>query len=218
VGLPRKGIQPIEVLPVEGKIVKRLIIALWVLVAAAAIGLAVLLTVPIFRPSPSQLQSEVPLGVPFQLTDHTGRVVTEKDFEGRPSAWFFGFTHCPDVCPTTLFQMSEHLKALGADGDKLKVVFVTVDPERDTVPVLRDYMSSFDPHISALTGKPEQISAMAKGFFVHFAKVPQKDDYTMEHSSTVLLRGKDGKFEGTLDMHEPVETQLQKLRVVTRDR
>jgi protein SCO1/2 len=196
--------------------VKRLIVALWVLVAAAAIGLAVLLAVPVFRPAPSQLQSEAYLRAPFQLIDHTGRAVTEKDFEGRPTAWFFGFTHCPDVCPTTLFQMSEHLKALGSDANKLTALFVTVDPERDTPVVLREYMSSFDPQIVAVTGKPEQISAVAKGFFVHFAKVPQKDDYTMEHSSMVLLRGTDGKFEGTLDMHEPVKAQLRKLRNLIR--
>jgi protein SCO1 len=191
---------------------KRLIIALWVLVAAAAVGLALLLTAPMFRPVSSHLPPETYLRVPFRLIGHTGGMVTEKDFEGRPTAWFFGFTHCPDVCPTTLFQMSEHLKALGPDAHKLTVVFVTVDPERDTPGVLREYMSSFDPQIVGLTGKPEQISALAKGFFVHFAKVPQKDDYTMEHSSMVLLRGKDGRFEGTLDLHEPVETQLQKLR------
>jgi protein SCO1 len=196
--------------------VKRLIIAICLLVAAAAVSLTLVLAVPLLRPAPRQFQSKVYLRVPFELIDHTSRAVTAKDFQGKPSAWFFGFTHCPDVCPTTLFQMSEHLKALGSEADRLNMVFVTVDPERDTAPVLRDYMSSFDPHITALTGTPEQIRAMAKGFFVHFAKVPQKDDYTMEHSSMVLLRGEDGKFEGTLDMHEPVTTQLRKLRNLIR--
>jgi protein SCO1/2 len=175
------------------------------------------LTALMLRPVSSHLPPETYLRIPFRLIGHTGGTVTEKDFEGRPTAWFFGFTHCPDVCPTTLFQMTEHLKALGPDANRLAVVFVTVDPERDTRPVLKEYMASFDPQIVALTGKPEQISALAKGFFVHFAKVPQKDEYTMEHSSMVLLRSKDGRFEGTLDMHEPVETQLRKLRRLIKD-
>jgi protein SCO1/2 len=171
-----------------------------------------------FRPVPSQFGSGAYLTAPFSLTDHAGRAVTEKDFRSRPTAWFFGFTHCPDVCPTTLHQMSEHLKALGSDADKLNVVFVTVDPERDTAPVLNEYLSAFDPRIIALTGTSEQIKAMVKGFFVHAAKVPQKDSgYTMEHSSMVLLTARDGLFKGSLDLHEPVETQLEKLRRFVRE-
>jgi protein SCO1 len=198
--------------------VKRLVVALWICVVAAAVGLAGLLGVMVFRPAPQQLGSGVYLTAPFNLTDQTGRAVTEKDFRERPTAWFFGFTHCPDVCPTTLYQMSEHLDALGAEANRLNVVFVTVDPERDTVPILKEYLSAFDPRITALTGTPEQISAITKGFFVHAARVPQENgEYLMEHASLVMLTARDGLFKGTLDFHEPAETQLQKLRRLIRE-
>src|SRR5262249_11521926 len=94
------------------------------------------------------------IGGPFSLTDPDGRTVTEKDFRGHPFLVFFGFTHCPDVCPTTLFEVSEVMKALGPDADRVRALFITVDPERDTPKSLKDYLSSFDPHLSGLTGDP----------------------------------------------------------------
>src|ERR1044071_4754513 len=104
------------------------------------------------------------IGGPFALTDQDGKAVTDTDFKGKPFLVFFGFTHCPDVCPTALFDMSEVLKALGKDSEKVAALYITVDPERDTPQVLKDYLSSFDPHLRALTGSVEQITAVEKAY------------------------------------------------------
>src|SRR5262245_19790330 len=102
------------------------------------------------------------IGGPFELTDQDGKTVTQRDLAGRPYLVFFGFTHCPDVCPTTLFEVSEILRALGPDADRTRALFITVDPERDTPAAIKDYLSSFDPHLSGLTGDPAAIAAVAK--------------------------------------------------------
>ena len=121
----------------------------------------------------------------FQLTDHNGQPRSLKDFQGKVVALFFGYTQCPDVCPTTLAELAEVKKALGADGAKLQAVFVTVDPERDTPEVLKAYMANFDPDFVALRGSPEQLAAMAKDFKVYYKKVDGKTptSYTMDHSA-----------------------------------
>ncbi len=95
------------------------------------------------------------IGGPFQLTDQTGQTVTEKSLQGRPTLIFFGFTHCPDVCPTSLFEISEVLRAMGKDADRVNAYFISVDPERDTTAAMKDYLSSFDPHLKGLTGDPD---------------------------------------------------------------
>jgi protein SCO1/2 len=109
-----------------------------------------------------------PYAVPFTLTDQDGKKVTEKDFLGKPSAWFYGFTHCPDVCPTSLAEMAQVLKELGPDADKLTVVFVSVDPARDKPAALKEYAAYFDPRIVALTGTEEQLRAMTKARYVFY--------------------------------------------------
>ena len=116
--------------------------------------------------------SALAIGGPFTLVDTHGAVVTQRDFLGKPSAIFFGYTHCPDVCPTTLLDLTELMKAMGADADKLNVAFVTVDPDRDTPAQLADYLSSFDPRIRGLTGTEAQIAAAAKAYHVYYARVP----------------------------------------------
>src|SRR5437016_8155863 len=115
------------------------------------------------------------IGGAFRLTDQNGKAVTEQDLKGRPFLVFFGFTHCPDVCPTTLFDVSEVLRALGPDVDRTRALFITVDPERDTPRVMKDYLSSFGPHLSGLTGDHADIAAVAKAYRVYFKKVPQED-------------------------------------------
>ena len=100
------------------------------------------------------------IGGPFQLTDQTGQAVTEKSMQGHPTLVFFGFTHCPDVCPTTLFEMSEVLKAMGKDGDRVNAYYISVDPERDTMAAMKEYLSSFDPRQKGLTGSPEEIATV----------------------------------------------------------
>ena len=135
------------------------------------------------------------IGGPFKLTDQDGQVVTEQDLKGRPFLVFFGFTHCPDVCPTSLFEVSEIMRALGPDADRTRALFITVDPERDTLNVLKDYLSSFDPHLLGLTGEPAAVAAVAKSYRVYFKKVPLADGgYTMDHTAIVYLMDKEGRF------------------------
>jgi protein SCO1/2 len=201
------------------KVLKRIAMFLWFAVGGLALALA-LLTVPHFFPlwvSPER--SAVYVTRPFELVDENDRAVTERDFRTKPTAWFFGFTHCPDMCPTTLADLTAVLDRLGPDANKINVVFVTVDPERDTPEVLKEYLSSFDPRIIGLTGSREAIDAMAKAYFVHQAKVPQHDgNYTMEHTSKVLMTAADGRFVGTVDHQEPIESQVQKLRTLIREK
>jgi protein SCO1/2 len=134
------------------------------------------------------------IGGPFQLVDQDGRTVSDRDLKGRPFLVFFGFINCPDVCPTTLFEMSEVLRALGPDADKVNALFVTVDPERDTPGLIKDYLSSFDPHLRGLTGDPAAVVAMAKAYRVYVKKVPQENGYTVDHTAIVYLMDKDGRF------------------------
>ena len=161
-------------------------------------------------PSVSQIAS---IGGPFSLTDQNGRTVTDRDLKGQPFLVFFGFTHCPDVCPTALFEVSEIMRALGPDADRVRVLFVTVDPERDTPASLKDYLSSFDPHLSALTGDPEAVAAVAKAYRVYYKKVPLSEGgYTMDHTAIVYLMNKDGKFVSPFNIKRPPEVAAADLR------
>jgi protein SCO1/2 len=157
------------------------------------------------------------VGGPFSLVNHRGERVTQETFKGKPTAYFFGFTHCPEVCPTTLFQMTQHLKDLGPDADRLNVVFVTVDPERDTPELLKTYRERFDPRIAALTGTPEEMAAAAKAFRISYRKVPTEGgDYTMEHPASVIVTDAGGGFVSLIDYHEDDSTALLKLRRAIR--
>lgn len=188
---------------------------LWAPVGAAAIVLFAV-SVGLLKPGsriPQPGFSVADIGGPFQLTSHKGELVSDADLKGKPFALFFGFTHCPDVCPTTLWELSELMKALGPDAEKLTVVFVTVDPERDTVDVLSNYLTSFDPRLVGLTGTPEQTESMIKLFRAYSKKVPTAGDgYTMDHTATVYLMNREGKLAGTLDRHEQASIHLEKLR------
>lgn len=135
------------------------------------------------------------IGGPFQLTDQNGATVTEKNLKGHPTLIFFGFTHCPDVCPTSLFEISEVLKAMGTDADRVNSYFVSVDPERDTAASMKEYLSSFDPRLRGLTGNPDAIAKIISSYRVYAKKVPLKDgDYTMDHTALIYLMDKDGNF------------------------
>jgi protein SCO1 len=153
------------------------------------------------------------IGGPFRLTDQDGRIVTEADLKGRPSLVFFGFTHCPDVCPTTLFDISQIMQALGPDADRTRALFITVDPERDTQSVLKDYMANFDPHVSGLTGDLPSITAVAKEYRVYFKKVPLDDgSYTMDHTVITYLMDKEGRFVSPFLMKRTPEAAAADLR------
>jgi protein SCO1/2 len=144
------------------------------------------------------------IGGPFQLTDQSGQTVTEKEMQGRPTLIFFGFTHCPDVCPTSLFEMSEVLRAMGQDADRVNAYFISVDPERDTADAMKDYLSSFDPHLRGLTGPPEDLAKVISEYRVYAKKVPLKDgDYTMDHTALVYLMDREGKFVAPFNLMRP---------------
>ncbi|MFC0239090.1 SCO family protein [Rhodopseudomonas telluris] len=135
------------------------------------------------------------IGGPFQLTDQNGQTVTEQSLKGKPTLIFFGFTHCPDVCPTSLFEISQVLQAMGKDADRVNAYFISVDPERDTPAAMKDYLSSFDPHLKGLTGSREATDKIEKSYRVYAKKVETKDgDYTMDHTALIYLMDKNGNF------------------------
>lgn len=153
------------------------------------------------------------IGGDFTLTDQNGATVTMADLKGKPTIMFFGFTHCPDICPTTLFEMSQVLAELGDDADKVNAIFVSVDPERDTPEVLSDYLQAFDPHIRALTGTPEEIAGMARAYRVYYKKVPlDSGGYTMDHTALVYLFDEDHEFVAPLRLKQDPEQAAAPVR------
>jgi protein SCO1/2 len=157
------------------------------------------------KPGPSLI------GGPFRLQSAEGKTVTEADFQGHPYLIYFGYTHCPDVCPTTLAQISDVLKRL--PDLPVKVLFVTVDPERDTPKLMADYVSSFDPRIVGLSGDPDEIAAVEKAFRVYARKAPEKDgDYAMDHSSIVYLMNAKGDFVEAFNLERMPEEAAKELK------
>ena len=153
------------------------------------------------------------IGGPFTLVDDTGAMVTEGTLAGKPYAMYFGYTFCPDACPTTLLDLSRWIQKLGPDADKLNYVFVTIDAERDTPKLMHEYLSSFDKHIRGFTGTPEQIAKIAKEYRVYYKKVPTDDGgYVMDHSSIIYWVGPDGQFVTVIPYQEDDASALAKLR------
>jgi protein SCO1/2 len=189
---------------------KRLRFGLWVLIAVTVAAAAVF---ALRQPTIDKAQtSKVTIGGPFAMTNHLGKAVTDKDYRGKPMAMFFGFTNCPDICPTVLLRMTDLMTKLGPKADMLQVVLVSVDPERDTPGVLKSYLEQFDPRFSAMTGTPEQLAAFAEGYRFVYKKVPlHGNEYTMDHSAGVYLYDAKGAFVGTLDPHENDELVLRKI-------
>ncbi|WP_112662421.1 SCO family protein [Microvirga flavescens] len=161
--------------------------------------------------------SPVPIGGPFRLTDQNSKPFSSESLKGKPFAIFFGFTHCPDVCPTTLYDLTQDMTALGPDADKLNVVFVTVDPARDDPALMKTYLSSFDPRIIGLTGTEEEIAAVAKAYRIFYRKVPTESGYTMDHTATIFLMDSKGQFFAGANFQEPAETRLGKLKRLLKD-
>ncbi len=149
--------------------------------------------------NPSSNSQVASIGGPFTLTEHTGKVVTERDFRGKFMLLTFGYTYCPDVCPTTLSKMATALDLLGEAATAVTPVFFSIDPARDTPEHLKEYVGFFHPRLRGLTGTPEQVAAAAKVFKIYYAKAKSEagadaDDYTMDHSALTYLIGPDGKF------------------------
>ena len=152
------------------------------------------------------------IGGPFKLTSHRGEAVSEADMRGKPYLLFFGFTHCPDVCPTTLQQIGDVLQALGPKGRDTRALFIAVDPERDTPAALKTYLASFDPRIVGLTGSPEEVNAVVKAYRAYVRKVPTKDgDYTMEHTALVYVMNGQNRFLNALNLARPPEAAAAEL-------
>jgi protein SCO1/2 len=165
------------------------------------------------RMSTPVAQQIAAVGGPFKLIDQNGKAVSDQDLKGHPFLVFFGFTHCPDVCPTMLFDVSEMLRALGPDADRTRALFITVDPERDTPAVMKDYLSSFDPHLAGLTGDPAAIATVAKAYRVYYKKVPlDGGEYTMDHTAIVYLMDKEGRFVSPFSLKRGTEAAAADLR------
>ncbi|WP_240493967.1 MULTISPECIES: SCO family protein [unclassified Paracoccus (in: a-proteobacteria)] len=163
-----------------------------------------------------QAASVLPLPIDrmsFSLTDQSGDTVRPQDWLGRPTMVFFGFTWCPDICPTTLSDISIWLEEIGPEADRMNTVLISVDPERDTPEVLGDYLSNFDPRIDGLTGPLPQIEQAVAGFRASFRKVPRDGgDYTMDHTAGVFLFDADGRFVSIIDYHEDSRYAVPKIR------
>lgn len=197
-----------------GMSVKRFRIMIWVAIIIVA-GVLGWLTLEMTRTR--QDIAAGPYGVPFQLVAQDGKPITEQAFRGKPSAVFFGFTHCPEVCPTTLFELDGWLAKVDPDGKKLNAYFITVDPERDTPEIIGEYVSNVSKRIVGISGPPEKIADVIKGFRVYAKKVPldEKDpngDYTMDHTASVFLLDSDGRFAGTIAYQEDPDVAVKKLQ------
>jgi protein SCO1/2 len=161
----------------------------------------------------SKVAQPAAIGGPFQLTDQNGKAFTDKNLKGKPTLIFFGYTHCPDVCPTSLFEISEVLRALGKDADKVNAVFISVDPERDTTATMKDYLSSFDPHLEGLSGDPAETAKVVTSYRVYAKKVPTKDgDYTMDHTALIYLMDRDGRFVSPFNLKRTPEEAAVELK------
>ena len=185
---------------------------LWALVAVAAIAF-VALQMQTREGAVPQRDFSASIGGPFTLTAPDGSTVTDRTLKGRPFALFFGFTRCPDVCPTTLARLAKLRHALGTDGNSLQIVFVSVDPQADKPANIGRYIALFDTPIVGLTGTPAQIADIAKAYRIVYEKVSQDGgNYTIDHSATVFLMDRGGRLQSTLDMKENDAAALAKLR------
>jgi protein SCO1/2 len=190
-------------------------LTLWIAVAIAlfALGAIAVSGYSLRGGGNTAFQPGAPLGGEFSLIDQRGEPITEAIFRERPSVTLFGFTHCPDVCPTGLMEMAKWAEELGPDADKLSFVFVTVDPERDKPQVLSDYIAAFSPRIVGITGEPDAVNAMTKDYKIYSRKVPlDGGDYSMDHTASMILQDANGNFAGTIATGESHETGLAKLK------
>ena len=160
----------------------------------------------------------VPIGGPIRLTDQDGKPFDSASLDGKPYAVFFGFTNCPDACPTTLSEIARVEDEIGAPAKELTTLFVTVDPERDTPAVLKEYISNFGGNTVALSGTPEQVAEVAKEYRVYYKKVPGSDGtYTMDHTAVLYLMGRKGEFRDVIAYSEEHDRYVEKIKKLLAD-
>ena len=198
----------------------------WVVLALVIVGVAILVYASGFKlddvaklpqKPEDQLAGGTPtIGGPFTLVDQDGKTVTDKDFRGQYLVIYFGYTYCPDVCPTSLTNMSDALDLLGDTAARVTPMLITIDPARDTPEHLKEYATYFHPRLHALTGSPEQIAAVAKAYRVYYSKVKREDatedDYLMDHSSVTYVMGPDGMFRLHFSHGTDAEAMASRLR------
>jgi protein SCO1/2 len=191
-------------------------ILIWVLVALALAGFAYLVLRTPQAPGPERTVAEASFGGPFTLTGADGQPFPSSRLNGKPYAMFFGFAHCPDVCPTTLARLVKLRRELGRGDDSFNILFVTVDPERDGPTEVGAYAQAFGAPVIGLTGSPAEINQVKSQFGIYSKKVPTEDgDYTVDHTATVLLFDRDGKFAATISPEEGDPPALDKLKRLT---
>jgi protein SCO1/2 len=186
----------------------------------AGVGLALYLAIgekmlgPTLSSAPASSQGRALIGGPFKLIDQNGATRTDKDFRGKYVLVYFGYTHCPDICPTELQAMADALAALGDDAKKVQPLFITVDPARDTPALLKTYVSNFDKRLIGLTGSAKAVAKAAKAYRVYYAKRKGSgpDDYTMDHSSFIYLMGPDGLYRTHFSHGTPPAKMAERIR------
>ena len=190
-------------------VIAMIVAGLLVLAAGALLGVA-------FRESPKGAAGTLlasAIGGPFQLVDHNGKPFGDSDLKGKWHLVFFGYTHCPDTCPTTLNELALALDKLGPQRDRFGIVLISVDPERDTPEILKSYVASFDGPIVALTGTPDAVAQAAKAYRVYYAKHPRPDGgYDMDHSAVIYVMDPEGHFTATFTPDSPAEAIAQRLQ------
>ena len=195
---------------------RKLQIALWLLAGIAAIAGLIIALYPPAPGSKAPASAELPIasiGGPFTLTGSDGRIFASSRLAGKPAAIFFGFTHCPDVCPTTLARLAKLRRQLGQGDDGFAIVFITVDPERDRPAEVGRYAAQFGTPVTGLTGSPADIERVKKQYGVYSEKAPQPGgDYSVNHTASVFLIGRDGKFVATIAPDEADTVALDKLK------
>lgn len=190
---------------------KQIRFILWALVGLAGIGLMVATLLQKQPDSALRTNTAVVTSSP-SLIDHKGQPITQESFLGKAQLIFFGFTHCPDVCPTKLFEISELLRDIAPEKN-IEAKFITVDPERDTQELLAKYLGSFDPRITGITGTRAEIDKLIRDFRIISRKIPlEKDDYTMDHTATIFLLNTKGEIVGTISAQEKPDDAVKKIK------
>ena len=189
--------------------------ALIILSLSVLIVIGLLLSNIINKNVQTEYSSTTKLGIPFELTDSNGNKITEKAFIGSPTALFFGFAHCPDVCPLTLHRISLLMEKLGNKQNKLNVYFITLDPERDTWKFLNEYLTTFNDRIVGITGESKKIKALAKSWGIHSKKVSSEgENYLIDHTGLIILLDKNGNFLNTIDYKDGFELSLKVIKSI----